>query len=108
MESALTTSPPSASARASPRSDLPVAVGPTTATTGRAERRSACGGGASRSAAPPLTSPRLGPGDHVIADAVRRGELRRTVARSPAVDGTGQDLPRHPAADHELVGQVWT
>ena len=33
MASALTTSPPSACASASPRSDLPVAVGPTTATT---------------------------------------------------------------------------
>src|SRR6478752_4452506 len=34
MASALTTSPPSRSARSRARSDLPVAVGPTTATTG--------------------------------------------------------------------------
>src|SRR4051794_17964412 len=33
MESALTTSPPTACASATPRSDLPVAVGPTTAIT---------------------------------------------------------------------------
>ena len=38
IASALTTSPPSACASASPRSDLPVAVGPTTATTRVAAR----------------------------------------------------------------------
>src|SRR3954463_15459830 len=45
MASALTISPPSRSASSRPRSDLPVAVGPTTATMGSTGSVGVCGSG---------------------------------------------------------------
>src|SRR6478752_5262287 len=95
MESALTTSPPSRRASSTPRSDLPTAVGPTTATTG--------------GRAVPSRSGTLVPADHRVADAVRRLLVVPRAAHSrldvvgSGGERTGRELPRRASVDHELL-----
>src|SRR4051812_682874 len=109
MESALTTSPSSASASSTPSADLPVAVGPTTATTS--------GTGLSKHdrSKPGLSKPRLlldgvverrrrvDQVEHtrwVAAERAhgRRGEGGRAVENAPALVATDR-RPRHVGGD---------
>src|SRR3954467_7295534 len=95
MESALTTSPSSASASSTPSADLPVAVGPTTATTS--------GTGLSKHGLA-LYVVRPAPGHDVVTDAVRRlvpgvTDQRRTCLCS----GPGQHLPGGAARNKKIA-----
>src|SRR6476660_3373686 len=98
MASALTTSPASRSARASARSDLPLAVGPTTATTGRSPAAALSRSGRARSATAPEGD---GP-----ADAVGLAPEQDIPQPHAPGGGAGHRRPQVGAVRSDLTGQV--
>src|SRR6478752_5951252 len=98
MASALTTSPASRSARASARSDLPLAVGPTTATTGRSPAAALSRSGRARSA---TASEGDGP-----ADAVGLAPEQDIPQPHTPGGGPGHQRPQVGAVRPHLTGQV--
>src|SRR6478609_7377438 len=98
MASALTTSPASRSARARARSDLPLAVGPTTARAGRSPAAALSRSGRARSATAPEGD---GP-----ADAVGLAPEQDIPQPHAPGGGTGHQRPQVGAVRPDLTGQL--